>query len=509
EISGRVVDEGGVPIPSARVSLRDGPRSWSQPGAVSGADGSFRLEGVADGTYRVNAEKEGFARTRDGVEVTVAGSSVSGVEVKLSAGGAIVGQLTGLEFSELSKVQISLMSNRRAGQVLPDGSYRIDHVEPGEHRVTASLPGGSRQAEGEVTLEQGAPEARLDLEFEGGLLLTGRVLRNGEAAGGLNVMLSGAGVSSRHGDTDHQGRFRFEGLEAGSYELQVYGFRSGSRHREALELSDDRDVLVELNTVSVSGRVVDAEDQSPIANAQILLMAAQQDESAPWQNTETTTDSRGSFRLRDVAEGSWRVRALMSGYAPEELEVQVDSDRSVDGLELSLEATEGLVVEVLLPSGRPPEIVHTAVFDATGRVVSMGSYPAGEDGRVRVASVAPGTWDLFLDADGSATVVVPVTAPGNAGRVVLQRPGALRLKVPGLAEARVAAKVTLTDAGGNLYRVPWGGQVRKEFELTEGMRRFDKLAPGQWTLSVAATDGRSWTGSATVAPGATAEVTLE
>ncbi|HET9227505.1 MAG TPA: carboxypeptidase regulatory-like domain-containing protein, partial [Thermoanaerobaculia bacterium] len=99
EISGRVVDEGGVPIPSARVSLREGPRSWSQPGAVSGADGSFRLDGVADGTYRVQAEKEGFARTREGVEVTVAGSSVSGVEIKLSAGGAIVGQLSGLEFT--------------------------------------------------------------------------------------------------------------------------------------------------------------------------------------------------------------------------------------------------------------------------------------------------------------------------------------------------------------------------------------------------------------------------
>lgn len=507
EISGRVVDEGGVPVPSARVFLRDGPRSWGQPGAVSGADGSFRLEGVADGTYRIQADKEGFAHSRDGVEVTVAGSSVSGVEVKLSAGGAIVGQITGVEFADLAKVQVWLMSNRRAGQVLPDGSYRIDHVEPGEHRVTASLPGGSRQAEGEVTLEPGAPEARLDLEFEGGLTLSGRVLRNGEAAGGLSVMASGPGLS-RHGETDHQGRFRFEGLDAGTYELQVYGFRSGSRHRESVDLSDDRDVLIELQTVAVSGRVVDAEDQRPIPNAQVLLMAAQPEDTAPWQNTETTTDSRGLFRLRDVAEGSWKLRAQVSGYAPEELDVQVDSNRPLDGLEMALQATEGVVLEVLLPSGRPPDMVHTAVFDPSGRVVAMGSYPAGEDGRVRVASVAPGTWDLFLDADGSATTVVPVTAPGNAGRVILQRPGALRLQVAGL-EDRAGAKVTLTDANGNLYRVPWGGQVRKEFELSGGMRRFDKLAPGQWTVTVAAPDGRSWSGSATVLPGATAEVTLE
>ncbi|MEA2559218.1 MAG: hypothetical protein QOH06_722 [Acidobacteriota bacterium] len=509
EVRGRVVDEGGTPVPSARVSLRAGPRSWNQPDAASGADGSFVLDGVADGTYRVVADKEGFARSREGVEVTVAGSSVSGIEVKLTAGGAIVGQLSGLDFAELSKVQISLGGSRQAGQVSPDGSYRIDHVEPGEQRVTASLPGGSRQADGRVTLEPGAPEARLDLEFSGGLTLTGRVLRNGEAASGLNVMLSGGAFSGRHGDTDHQGRFRFEGLEAGNYELQVYGFRSGSRHREAVDLSADRDVLIELHTVAISGRVVDAADQAPIPNAQILLLAAQTDDPAPWQNTETTSDSRGVFRLRDVAEGSWKVRAMQEGYAPEEVDVQVDSSRPVDGLELSLEATEGILLEVLLPSGRPPDMVNTAVFDAADRVVSRASYPPGEDGRVRVASVAPGTWELYLDSDGSASVVVPVTAPGNAGRVVLPRAGGLNLKVPGLSEARVGAKVTLTDASGKLFRVPWGSQVRKEFDLQGGSRRFESLTPGQWTLNVSATDGRTWSGSATVLPGGMAEVTLE
>jgi hypothetical protein len=322
-------------------------------------------------------------------------------------------------------------------------------------------------------------------------------------------MLSGGGLSGRYGDTDHQGRFRFEGIDAGSYELQVYGFRSGSRHRETVELSADREVLIELQTVAVSGRVVDAEDQSPIPNAQIILQAAQPDETAPWQTTETMSDSRGVFRLRDVAEGSWKVRAVVAGYGPAEVDVQVDSGRPVDGVELSLQATEGVVLEVLLPSGRPPDMVHTAVFDAADRVVSRGSYPAGEDGRVRVASVAPGTWDLFLDADGSASVVVPVTAPGNGGRVVLPQAGGLNIKVPGLLEVRVGAKVKLTDASGKPYRVPWGGQVMKDFDLHGGSRRFDKLPPGQWTLDVSATDGRTWTGTATVLPGGIAEVTLE
>jgi len=507
EVSGRVLEEGGTPLASARVQLREGWSSWNQPSATSGADGSFTLTGVADGTYRLLAEKEGYARSREGQELTVAGSSVGGIEIKLTSGGAIVGQLSGLDFTELSQVRVWLVNaGRQSGQVAPDGTYRIDHVEPGDYRVLASLPGGSRQAEGQVTLEPGAPEARLDLELGGGYTLSGRVVRNGEPARALSVALSGGGISGRFGETDHQGRFRFEGLDAGRYELEVFGFRAQTRHREEVEVADDRDVLIELRTVAISGRVVDAADQSPIAGAEVTLLAPQEDGSS--LPVETTTDSRGVFSLRDVSEGSWKLRAVLPGYAPEEVAVQVDA-APVDGVELSLQATEGVVLEVLLQSGRPPDEVSTAVLDASGQVISAASYPTGEDGRVRVASVAPGNWELVLSAAGSAPVTVSVTAPGHAGRVILPQPGGLNLKVPGLSEARIAAKVTLTDASGRPYRAHYGSYAPKEFDLYGGTRNFDRLAPGTWKLTVAAADGRSWTGSATVTPGRTEEVTLE
>lgn len=508
EVSGRVVDEGGVPVPSARVLLREGSNFWDQPGATSGADGSFTLSGVADGTYRVLAEKEGFARSPEGIEVKVAGSSVGGVEVKLTSGGAIVGQLSGLEFNELSEVQVSLRGRGfQAGRVLPDGTYRIDHVGPGDHQVVATLPGSTRQADGHVTLEPGASEARLDLEFGGGHTLSGRVIRNGEPVRSLHISLSGAGSSGRFADTDHEGRFRFEGLDAGHYELQVYSFQSQSPHREELDLAGDRDVVIELRTAAISGRVVDAEDRSPIAEAEVTLVPPE--ETFGMQPLTTTSDSRGAFRLRDVSEGTWKVRAILKGYAPEEVDVQVDAGAPLDGVELALHATEGVVLEVLLPSGRPPDEVNAVVLDAAGRVIVSESYTVGEEGRVRIASVAPGTWELLLDADGSAPVAVSVTAPGNAGRVILPQPGALSLKVPGLFEARVDAKVILTGADGKPFRAPWGNQIMKEFGIQGGSRRFERLPPGTWTVTVAATDGRSWTGSATVVPGGLAEVTLE
>lgn len=504
-LSGRVVDPRGAPVAGARVFLRlrpeESPRTL--PDAASGPDGSFTLSGLADGAYRLFAEKAGFARSRGGQEVVVAGRSVSGIEVQLTPGGAIVGQLLGLDFTELSQVQVR-NGVGQAGQVLPDGSYRIDDVEPGGQRVVASLPGGSKQAEGQVDLEPGAAEARLDLEFGKGLKLTGRVLRGGEPAAGEGVLLSGVEGAGRWGDTDLDGRFHFEGLDAGRYRLQVVSRRGEEQHREEVEIAADRDVLIELGAASISGRVVDEADRSPIANARVVLTAGT--ENSPFE-AEAVTDSRGVFQLRGVAEGSWKVRALLADYAPAEVDVQV-AGAPVEGLELALRASEGLTLEVLLPSGRPPGALRAAVLDPGGRVVSSGSYTPGEGGRTRIAGVPPGTWDLLLDADGAALLSIAVTAPGHAGRIVLPQPGGLSLRVPSL-HGQAGARVRLNDRNGKPFRTLQGDRFLSELDLRAGSIDFQRLAPGAWTLTVTAGDGRTWTRTAVIRPGSMTQLLVE
>lgn len=507
EVRGRVVDEGGAPVVGARVSLREGWRSWDMPSTVSGADGSFTLAGVADGTYRLSGQKDGYALDEEGQEVIVAGTSVGGLEIKLSRGGAIVGQLLGLDFTDLSQVRIfSASPGGRTGVVRPDGSYRIDNLAPGKQRVLAMLPAGTRQAEGEVELEPGVSEARLDLDFGEGVTLTGRVLRNGEPLASATVSLNGA-AAGRWGETDHEGRFRFESLAEGTYDMVVMT-RGGTRHQEKIEVAGDRDVLVDLRTVAVSGRVTDSADRSPIAGASVVLLPREGGGEGRVFPTETSTDSRGAFRLADVAAGAWKLRVSQEGYAPAEEDVQIE-DAPVEGIELALQATEGITLEVALPNGRPPSEVRSAVVDASGRVVSTGSHTVREGGRVRISSVAPGAWDLILDADGWAPVTLPVTAPGDAGRVVLALPGAVRVEVPALADGRVGGNVRFTDAAGRPFRALWGGEAMSDFPLQNGARDFQRIPVGTWTLTVTAADGRTWTGTATVPSAGQPVVKLE
>jgi hypothetical protein len=509
-ISGRVVDQEGASIPNARVFLR-GDFSFGGDTAtgVSGPDGSFTLSGVSDGTYQIYASKDGFAMSRDRRAVVVAdGGSVDGVEIRLSTGGSIIGRILGLDFTQLSQVTVQLVFSDQAGQVRPDGSYRIDHVEPGEVRVVAALAGGTRQAEGEVVLEPGVAEARLDLEFGKGFILTGRVLLNGEPRRGERLMvMSKSGGSPRWGTTDQEGGFRFDGLAAGDYMLHLAGRNAG--RQEEITLTEDRDLLIELRTASISGRVMDAAARRPLTNAMVLVAPSEASADAEGQGSahDTTTDSRGVFVLRDVAEGRWTIEASLAGYAPTEAEIQVVAGTPVEGVELTLQPAEGLILEVLLPSGSPPAAVAVWVLDTAGRLVSSATWPVGEGGRVQITDMAAGTWELLLDVPGSPLVSVPVTVPGHS-RVVLPQPSGLELLVVPLHNDGKRGKLRLTDQSGKLFRMPMAGGVLSDFVLEAGEVKFDRIPAGVWTITVTSDDGRAWSSSIFFPPGKPAQVVL-
>ncbi len=506
EISGRVVDEAGNPIASARLMLIAGRDFSGVLSDLSGADGSFRFTGVQEGTFRLSARKEGYTTSPMGDTVTVKGASVSGVEVKLMAGGTITGQLSGLEFSQLSRVRVTA-NDFRSGQVDADGIYRIPNVPPGEWSVEATVPDTALHAEGHVTLDPGMAEAKLDLQFGKGLTLTGIVLRNGAPLAGAILLLARTGTISRYqADSDHQGVFRFGGLDAGKYELSVRT-AGGDQHKEALEIAEDREVQIDLRSASLAGRVIDAFDSSPVAGAEVTLEDLDDKES--FFPSRISSDSRGVFRIADVGDGRWKVRATHEGYSPAEKEVQVEG-ADLGGVELSLSPTEGLMIEVVLPSGQAPERIRAAVLDPAGRTVVSGFYPVGENNRVRLSNVPPGSWQLFVDSDFAAPASVAATVPGPPLRVVLQPAGQVRVIVPALAKEETAATVTFTGSGG-VYRTfePFSNQITSQWDLFQGIRNFTRIPAGTWQVTAKAADGRTFTGTAAVVPGNTVEVTLK
>jgi len=505
QVSGRVVDEAGNPVASAQLILIAGRTFMDTLSALSGPDGAFHFDGVQAGTFRLSTRKAGYAANPMGDTVTVTNASVSGLEVKLTAGGSLTGRITGVEFSQLARVSVAA-NGMRPGQVDADGVYRIPNVAPGTYTVSASVPDTPLHAEGRVTLEPGMAEATLDLQFGKGFTLSGVVLRNGAPLAGASLGLTRKDTYSSHdASSDHQGAFQFGGLDAGSYELAV-ATPGGARHLEPVEISGDREMRVDLHTASLAGLVVDAADSSPVAGAKLSLESVDGKDPIPVGTAET--DSHGAFRLAEVADGAWKLQASHEGYSPAVRDVRVDG-ADPENLEISLSPTEGLTLEVVQPSGQPPERIRAGVLDAAGKTVAAGYYPVGENGRVRLSNVPPGSWQIFVDSDFAAPASVAATVPGPAVRVILPPSGVVQVKVPTLTKQDITATVSLNGPGGAYRTFDFNGQVVSQLELYRGVQRISRVPAGIWQLTAKAADGRTFTGTATVTPGGVVEVVLK
>lgn len=82
QIKGKVVDDGGLPIPGVDIVLK-GPNLQGELRANTGAEGNFRIIAIPPGEYRVNFQRNGFQSTQTSMLV-VAGKSFT-LNMKLAA----------------------------------------------------------------------------------------------------------------------------------------------------------------------------------------------------------------------------------------------------------------------------------------------------------------------------------------------------------------------------------------------------------------------------------------
>ena len=328
EVSGRVVDAAGRPVGGAVVRLHMIPGGEAFH-ATSAADGSFAFDWVPEGTYRLLAEARGYARADAPGEVQVAGTAVGGLEVRLSeSGGAISGQVLGLDPADRRRVQVrALRLDDSAGfsRVGPDGRYRIADLAPGDWQVVAATHDG-RQASGEVTLEPGQAEAFLDLELETRPVLTGRVTFDGRPLAGAEVQLHGPGAPFAR--TAQDGSFRV-GVIPGRYTLILLDPRQGFGYSRAVEVGPDgAEVTIDLESASLSGRVLDA-GGVPIAGAAVVVEGVNPALDLSYSGPGTRTDEAGLFALR-LAPGHYRLTVTADGFAPATTEVELPEGRTVE-----------------------------------------------------------------------------------------------------------------------------------------------------------------------------------
>lgn len=505
-LGGRVVDENGALVTGATVILQ---ADTAYEHEETGADGTFRFEGLEPGSYRLRAEAPGRSATELPQPIRVADVDVTGVEIRLSPGVDIRGRVVGLEQDDLARTQVAAVRADEAVQRVAepswDGTFVLDDVGPGSWRVLAMVDEKGMVVE---EVEVGEAGADVELVFGDGLVVTGRVLRNGKPLVGAIVGLQGRDSTSLGmTTTDASGAYRLEGLEPGPHLMRVaYEFRQV--YEEDVDLSGDREILVELSGASLSGRVIDAETGVPLSEAAVELRGI--DDGGASSFGGKLTDAGGGFRFDDVGDGTYRVVASRSDYGTESVTVSVESAAAAEPVEIALEPAGRVHLIVRVVGAGSPGQVHVAALDDSGVPGFQGTLTAGEGGRVRLDGLPEGSWDLWIAAPGTASTVAPVRSPGPDVPVSLSLEASLDVSLPSQAGSLGESGVRLLGPGGAAYRsVDRGGGLRSRWTVLGARGRLDGLAPGAWTVEATLPDGRALSAPVRLRSGTLTSVTLE
>ena len=512
EVAGRVVDGTGKAVSGARVELapenRFEPRLYRD---VTGEDGRFRLSLVTAGRYRLKAGADGFVDTERPGTLTVAGESVSNLEITIDKGAVLSGNILGLPVEDLGQVEIEARAD--SGETVAAwtdgrGRYEIRSLAPGDWTVTARLWDDQRQARTRVAIRRSDQEMARDLEFEKRLALTVQVLYEDEPLPDARISLRGYRITAeRTAMTDYEGRVRFDDLAPESYRIGLRHARNMVVHNDQVDLQQDRELVIRLQGATVGGLVVSAADGEPIRNAMLSLRPVE----GPEYLITVPTKSDGRFVVHRVQPNRYRVQASAEGFVLAEQEVEVAGGQALHNLEIRLQPAQGARVRVRLASGEVPERVHWQVRDTAGRTALAETRSPREDGIFELSTLPSGSWTLLVRADGNAVATVSLAVPSDEPvEVTLAPAGRLNVRVPALLPSELIGTVRLLGVDQQpFWTLGPGGSVIQQWPLAGGKAIVEGVPPGSWIVQVETPDGQRWQGAAVTAGAAEAAVTIE
>jgi protocatechuate 3,4-dioxygenase beta subunit len=382
-------------------------------GASADANGNYRIESVAAGSVRVNANAQTSSGYRSSstknVEVTSGGEQE--VDIEFSSDTTIQGRVTRFGRPETNATVRFLPASAAtqtsaSGFVDQNGSYTVSGLEDGEYNV--SVVNMSRRTPYSMKYEVRG-SGTFDIDMRGGTL-RGRVV---EAATGEGIVeasvtlqpLQIEGDSLLHAlnaATDTAGEFSIEMIAPGRYSARAQKSERG-HHTLDVTIDDTDSNFVELKLAKEAGLTIRPIDGR---SGRALEAGVTVRDTADRVVYETFWRvSSGGIVHIPVSAGSYRVRIASDGYAARVIHAQAPSQ------EIRVAMTPG--GSLVIDSSRGAR-VSVRLIDATGSDYTAGLYYMGtmplSPGKNTLSNVAPGSYTLqVLDAAGAVEKSVTVT----------------------------------------------------------------------------------------------------
>ena len=343
-IRGTVVDADGKPLSGVHVRAEPfaNDYEWNPGGNVrSGDDGTFTLDNVRPGEYRVIASRNSWGwgsnemrkpgtddDAKRGERATVRASQISSVRLVVEAtSGVIRGKVEDADGKPVTDAFVvatresdaagsqhsSIEETRWNADDHPvltgtDGTFTISKLTPGTYTLLAQRKGG-----GEAVAEHVAVGANASLRIKPTGSIEGTVHRDGGAPEELTVSLADpvTGFSRSEQFFRSAGGYAIHDLPAGHFVI-TYSAEGGQKQQK-LDLGEGEHktgVDIELDPlVTITGRIVGLDTHQPAAGITVLATPGK---GSSWsfmggmgdEDRDNISDDSGRFTLRNAPRGT-------------------------------------------------------------------------------------------------------------------------------------------------------------------------------------------------------------
>jgi uncharacterized GH25 family protein len=421
-VAGKVVDRGSrEPVAGLTITLRsNGAQGLLQHDAVSQNDGSFAIEHVLSGDYIAYTRSAGGRSQTSTIKVDKV--DVNDILVEVDRGASIAGRVLRagkpVDGADVSTDGANAVSGS-------DGRFVLRGLKAGEHTLYAESNREGAYTRGfKVVVAKDEQRNNVELALDLAGSIAGRVVDQDDAPVGNAVLRFSLLHTKDFGTatTADDGTFVARALSGGGlYVYEVHAEPGGIAYRpiagkrfQGIAVRDGSDhvsgvlVRVRRDHLVVAGRVVTTTGQ-PVADVRLTAVDASSDPNRYAPDAQaTTTDANGTFSLRDLASGTYTIRAR----APNGAEVAQSVVAGTNDLVLHLPEVgqidgtlEGLenAFEVFASSDNSGTWYSATITGATFRLrnVAAGAYVIG----VR-APGGTGSARVVVEGGATATVVL-------------------------------------------------------------------------------------------------------
>ena len=461
-LSGRVVTGAGAPVANAAVLASSSAAGAQAESAETGADGTFKFEGLAPGRYDVSAKVYDGALEGELADVDVERVHEVTIRVSERPSAVIYGEISGIDpAGKQFRVEAS-SGNGDATTTADANKYRMTNAPIGMVTLRAEVlaDGNWRSTTPVVVGVAPRSEVRADLRFPEMFAVSGHVLRGGAPVPGAKIEFDDTFNNRFTAVTGDGGAYRVE-MVPGRYTISVGGYST----ERTISGAGTIDINVELSQVAVT--VVDAASALPIEQATV---SGRDTASSTHTVVATKTNGKGQAML-DVPQNVSDIVVEKAGYAtaivaagPPALTVKLTrSDETVVRL---IDARDGRAL-----SG------FAVARDAAGRVIASADE-AGPDGAIRFP-LLPGHYRFSASANGYGSHTIAADVPAPDIRIPLPRGGKLLLQ----SHADLHGSARLIQPNGEEYVRCWCSGIAA-IRIDGRSTLVESIAPGSYTLEV-------------------------